>query len=70
MRPALLGWRWALCATQMHRGDGRIVKSVMRFRQFPLRGLAHVKGELNLGAMAWNVKLRFVLAGSLKAATA
>jgi len=47
-----------------------IVKSVMRFRQFSLRGLAHVKGELNLVAMAWNLKRMFVLAGSLRAATA
>ena len=47
-----------------------IVKSVMRFRQFSLRGLAHVKGELNLVAMAWNLERMFVLAGSLRAATA
>ena len=47
-----------------------IVKSVMRFRQFSLRGLAHVTGELNLVAMAWNLKRMFVLAGSLRAATA
>ncbi len=47
-----------------------IVKSVMRFRQFSLRGLAHVKGELNLVAMAWNLKRMFVLAGSLRAPTA
>ena len=47
-----------------------IVKSVMRFRQFSLRGLDHVKGELNLVAMAWNLKRMFVLAGSLRAATA
>ena len=47
-----------------------IVKSVMRCRQFSLRGLAHVKGELNLVAMAWNLKRMFVVAGSLRAATA
>ena len=47
-----------------------IVKSVMRFRQFSLRGLEHGKGELNLVAMAWNLKRMFVLAGSLRAATA
>jgi len=47
-----------------------IVKSVMRFRQCSLRGLAHVKGELNLVAMAWNLKRMFILAGSLRAVTA
>jgi len=40
-----------------------IVKSVMGFRQFLLRGLENVKGELNLVAMAWNLKRMFVLAG-------
>lgn len=47
-----------------------LVKSVMRFRHVSLRGWAHVKGELNLVARAWNLKRRFVLAGSLRAATA
>jgi len=40
-----------------------IVKSVMGFRQFLLRGLENVKGELNLVAMAWNLKRMFVLTG-------
>ena len=40
-----------------------IVKSVLGFRQFLLRGLENVKGELNLVAMAWNLKRMFVLAG-------
>jgi transposase len=40
-----------------------IVKSIMGFRQFSLRGLANVKGELDLVAMAWNLKRMFVLAG-------
>ena len=40
-----------------------IVKSVMGFRQFSLRGLEKVKGELNLVAMAWNLKRMFILAG-------
>jgi transposase len=40
-----------------------IVKSVLGFRQFSLRGLENVKGELNLVAMAWNLKRMFVLAG-------
>jgi Transposase DDE domain len=47
-----------------------IVKSVMRFRHFSRRGLAHVTGELKLVAMAWNVKRMCVLAGSLSAAPA
>ena len=40
-----------------------IIKSVLGFRQFSLRGLENVKGELNLIAMAWNLKRMFVLAG-------
>ena len=47
-----------------------IIKAILGFRQFSLRGLAHVKGELNLVAMAWNLKRMFVLAGSCRAATA
>jgi hypothetical protein len=38
-----------------------IVKSVLGFRQFPLRGLDKVKGEWSLVTMAWNLKRRFVL---------
>ncbi len=33
-----------------------IIKSVMRFRQFLLRGLASVRGEWTLVTMAWNIK--------------
>ncbi len=40
-----------------------IIKSVLGFRQFSLRGLENVKGRLNLVAMAWNLKRMFVLAG-------
>lgn len=47
-----------------------IIKAILGFRQFSLRGLAHVKGEWNLVAMAWNVTRMFVLAGSRRAATA
>jgi len=47
-----------------------IIKAILGFRQFSLRGLAHVKGEWNLVAMAWNLKRMFVLAGSCRAATA
>ncbi|CCV14384.1 IS1182 family transposase [Mesorhizobium sp. STM 4661] len=39
-----------------------IIKSVMGFRQFSLRGLEKVKGEWNLVTMAWNVKPMFALA--------
>jgi transposase len=38
-----------------------IIKSVMRFRQFLLRGLHKVQGEWNLVTMAWNIKRMFVL---------
>lgn len=40
-----------------------IVKLVLGFRQFFLRGLENVKGELNLVALAWNLKRMFVLVG-------
>jgi hypothetical protein len=40
-----------------------IVKSVLGFRQFMLRGLENAKGELNWVAMAWNMKRMFVLVG-------
>jgi transposase len=39
-----------------------IIKSVMGFRQFSLRGLHQVKGEWNLVTLAWNVKRMFALA--------
>ena len=38
-----------------------IIKSVMGFRQFLLRGLDRVRGEWNLVTMAWNMKRMFVL---------
>ena len=38
-----------------------IVKSVMGFRQFFLRGLDKVKGEWSLVTLAWNVKRMFAL---------
>jgi transposase len=38
-----------------------IIKSVMGFRQFHLRGLENVKGEWNLVTMAWNIKRMFAL---------
>ena len=41
-----------------------IIKSVMGFRQFLLRGLDNVLGEWRLVTMAWNMKRMFVLAGA------
>ena len=38
-----------------------IIKSVMGFRQFSLRGLEKVKGEWSLVTMAWNIKRMFAL---------
>ena len=39
-----------------------IIKSVMRFRQFLLRGLEAVRGEWSLVTMAWNIKRMAVMA--------
>jgi transposase len=39
-----------------------IIKSVLGFRQFLLRGLDNVRGEWSLVTMAWNLKRMFVLA--------
>lgn len=38
-----------------------IIKSIMGFRQFSLRGLECVRGEWNLVCMAWNLKRMHVL---------
>jgi hypothetical protein len=38
-----------------------IIKSVMGFRQFMLRGINQVRGEWRLVTMAWNIKRIFVL---------
>ncbi len=40
-----------------------IIKQILGFRQFSLRGLENVNGEFNLVALAWNLKRMFVLAG-------
>ncbi len=42
-----------------------IIKSVLGFRQFLLRGLDNVRGEWNLVTMAWNMKRMFVLASTI-----
>src|SRR5271168_4672459 len=41
-----------------------IIKSVLGFRQFMLRGLDKVRGEWSLVTMAWNMKRMFALAAS------
>jgi transposase len=41
-----------------------IIKSIMGFRQFSLRGLEKVKGEWCLVTLAWNVRRMFALAGA------
>jgi len=38
-----------------------IIKSVLGFRQFLLRGLKQTRGEWNLVALAWNCKRMFAL---------
>jgi len=38
-----------------------IVKSVMDFRQFLLRGLQNAGGEWSLVTMSWNIKRMFAL---------
>ena len=38
-----------------------IIKSVLGFRQFLLRGLGNVRGEWNLVTLAWNVKRMFAM---------
>ncbi len=40
-----------------------IIKSVMGFRQFMLRGIHQVQGEWNLVTLAWNMKRMFQLQG-------
>ncbi|MGH7049693.1 MAG: transposase, partial [Acetobacteraceae bacterium] len=42
-----------------------IIKSVMGFRQFSLRGLDNVRSEWKLVTMAWNIKRLFALAGAV-----
>jgi len=41
-----------------------IIKSVLGFRQFLLRGLEKVRGEWSLVTMAWNMKRMFALAAA------
>ena len=39
-----------------------IIKSVLGFRQFSMRGLAKARGEWSLVTMAWNIERMFVVA--------
>jgi hypothetical protein len=41
-----------------------IIKSVLGFRQFLMRGLEKVRGEWKLVTMAWNMKRMFAVAGA------
>lgn len=41
-----------------------IIKSVMGFRQFLLRGFENAKGEWNLVTMSWNIRRMFALQGA------
>jgi hypothetical protein len=41
-----------------------IIKSVLGFRQFLLRGLDKVRGEWSLVTMAWNIKRMFTLSAA------
>jgi hypothetical protein len=42
-----------------------LIKEVMGFRQFSLRGFESVKGEWDLVCIAWNLKRLHVLAKSM-----
>jgi hypothetical protein len=42
-----------------------IIKSVLGFRQFLLRGLDGVRGEWKLVTMAWNLKRMFALQSTI-----
>jgi hypothetical protein len=42
-----------------------IIKSVMGFRQFLLRGFENTKGEWNLVTTSWNIRRMFELSAAL-----
>ena len=52
------------CASRSPEPVFGIIKSVLGFRQFLLRGLDNVRGEWTLVTMAWNMKRMFALAGA------
>ena len=41
-----------------------IIKSVLGFRQFSMRGLEKARGEWSLVTMAWNIKRMFALSAA------
>ena len=41
-----------------------VIKSVLGFRQFSMRGLDKVRREWSLVTMAWNIKRLFTLAAA------
>lgn len=49
---------------QTHEPVFGIIKSVMGFRQFLLRGVENVRGEWNLVTMSWNIRRMFALSGA------
>ncbi len=55
----------ALYGTRKHTVEPvfGIIKAVMRFRQFLLRGVEAVRGEWSLVTMAWNIRRMAVLVG-------
>ncbi|MDE2148776.1 MAG: IS1182 family transposase [Gammaproteobacteria bacterium] len=55
------GKRWHALRKQIPEPVFGIIKSVMGFRQFSLRGLKKVKGEWNLVTLAWNVRRTFAM---------
>ena len=44
-----------------------IIKSVLGFRQFRLRGLENINGEWNVVALAWNMKRMFNMMREVRA---
>jgi len=55
------GWDLYALRKQIPEPVFGIIKSVMGFRQFMLRGIGRVRGEWRLVTMAWNIKRMFVL---------
>ena len=42
-----------------------MIKRVIKFRQFLLRGVSGARGEWSLVCLAWNVKRMFALTGAI-----
>jgi hypothetical protein len=63
-RPATMAqdrWPPASSATRQAIHGSSIIKSVLGFRQFLLRGLDNVRGEWSIVTMAWNMKRMFAM---------